>query len=342
MLKLYKFQDEELQRIWQAMYAENQYLFPYSAYAYNAIVRHSELFKPKSWFYKNFFYVYFKGQQPALILPLSLKRGVLYLYGDLVSGAGHLDFIYPPTVSDADFAAALAELLELHPQYTLEVHKLNERSRLNAFFKRQADVLGEQYNFEQWVDRECVKIFLPQGNYDAYFAGLTKNAKQNLHKLYNKLRKNKITYFLKVVHEPVQDKDFLDALIRIYVKRQAEITGRPLNRINIRYLHPVIMAIQQLSEHYTFCIYLNDKPAAFMTGFKSNYQEIVFPWVAMDSAQAALVPGKLMINESVRWCLENREREQIAALDLSRGPERYKFEMGGTQHLNYGYSLHKK
>lgn len=43
-----------------------------------------------------------------------------------------------------------------------------------------------------------------------------------------------------------------------------------------------------------------------------------------------------MISESVKWLQRNTD---INGLDLSRGDERYKYEMGGVNHMNYRFFL---
>ena len=73
-----------------------------------------------------------------------------------------------------------------------------------------------------------------------------------------------------------------------------------------------------------------------MTGFATNYNEIVFPYVAIDSTFATYSPGKLMIGESIKYLQKNTT---IRGLDLSRGDERYKVEMGGVRHYNYRFEI---
>ena len=103
-----------------------------------------------------------------------------------------------------------------------------------------------------------------------------------------------------------------------------------------RYFSALVWAMEALDSHYTFCLFLNHKPAAFMTGFETNYNEIVFPYVAIDSTFGSYAPGKLMIAESIKWL---QEHTQIRGLDLSRGDERYKREMGGICHYNYRFEI---
>ena len=94
--------------------------------------------------------------------------------------------------------------------------------------------------------------------------------------------------------------------------------------------------MKNIASHYTFCFFLNNRLVAFMTGFATNYNEIVFPYVAIDSKYGSYAPGKLMIGESIKYL---QEHTSIRELDLSRGDERYKLEMGGVRHYNYRFEI---
>ena len=91
-----------------------------------------------------------------------------------------------------------------------------------------------------------------------------------------------------------------------------------------------------MEEHYTFCFFLDGSLAAFMTGYLTNYNEITFPMISMNSEYAKFSPGKVMISESVKYLQNNTN---IRVLDVSRGEERYKTEMGGHSHFNYKFSM---
>lgn len=341
MLKLYEFSDTELQGIWKNLYKNNPYLFPYSSYEYNEQVIKYVHFKLQALNWQNLFYVYFVGTIPKLILPLTLRKNKLYLFGELVSGPGALDIIYGTDVNAQDFTAALSELFKLHPLTQLELYKLNERSKFCQFLLDDKSSLGDEYHLRHFVDRECVKVVIPSKDYDDYFQGLTRNSKSNLKKLYNRLEKNNISFALKVVQGPMHDKAFLKDVTRIYVKRELERTHKSfafIHEIKNRYFSALTWAAERLDSHYTFAIYLNGQMGGFTTGFETNFNEIIFPRLAIDSEFSAYSPGKLLINEMVRWCQENH---QVSALDLSRGTERYKFEMGGHKHLNYGFVMEK-
>lgn len=55
MMTMYKWYDPALKQIWQKLYADNSYLFPYSSWEYNEQIYKYMRVKPSSMFQKNFF-----------------------------------------------------------------------------------------------------------------------------------------------------------------------------------------------------------------------------------------------------------------------------------------------
>lgn len=251
-----------------------------------------------------------------------------------MSGAGHLDFIYPQDVSDSDFKAAFDELRILHRGMMMKLDKLNERSRLCEWLRNNMDEEGAKIEGE----KGCYKI--PFGEtYDEYFQQLTKNSKANMKKCYNRINKTGTHMELNVIHGPFSDLHSLKELLQVYTKRQGEIIHRSINfgkYLKNRYLSALTWAMEQLDSQYSFLLYLNGELAAVMTGFEMNDHGIVFPIVAMNSDWQRFSPGKVMIAESVKYLQENTD---IRYIDLSRGEERYKREMGGQKHLNFTCTL---
>ncbi len=344
MLKVYKFTDSKLKEIWDEMYQGNEYLYPYSSWQFNGIILRNLSIKPRAFSMKKLFYVYSNDNGPRIIMPLVIKGNKISLLGEsVVTNVGALDFIYMKNVKNEDFYMALKELMQLYSGYTVELHRVNERSRLCRFFLEAADSFKDDFDVDASIDRECVKILLPS-TYEEYFRALGRNSKSNLKKIYNRMNKNEMPFELKVFKGPLNDKKVLSDLNDIYCKRAAEREHRQVNffyKIKKRYFKAITWATQEMKEHYTFCLYIKNTPAAFMSGFRTNFNEIIFPHVATDSDFAAYSSGKLMISESVKWCQQHPD-EKIAALDLSRGLERYKLEMGGIVHNSYGLYLKRK
>lgn len=339
MITMYNWDNPALQQIWKTLYAHNPYVFPYSSWEYNEQIYKYIKVKPSTLCQKNYFAVYEEDQKPLVLFPLYLKKNTLHLFGENISGAGHLDVLYNTAITAEQWKKALGELQKMFPGKKLLLRMLNERSKLFPFLESMADCRADaMMPVQAEKERVCVKIPFPD-DYEAYEQGLSRNARSNLHKAYSKVRRNQLDINLKVIHGPFKDSELLSDVIKIYTKRESERKHRRMDffpYLKHRYFSALAWAMQTLDSHYTFCLFLNHQPAAFMTGFATNYNEIVFPYVAIDSTFATYSPGKLMIGESIQYLQKNTT---IRGLDLSRGDERYKVEMGGVRHYNYRFEI---
>ena len=91
--------------------------------------------KPSSMFQKNYFLVYEEEKKPLVLFPLYLKKNKLHLFGDNISGAGHLDLLYDEAITTKQFENAFSALKSMFPGNTLELRMINERSKLFKFLK---------------------------------------------------------------------------------------------------------------------------------------------------------------------------------------------------------------
>ena len=337
MITTYKWNSLELKAIWKKLYKDNPCIFPYSSYEYNEqIIKYMKV-KPSTIGQKNYFVVYEEEGKPIVMFPLYVKKNTLHLLGQNISGAGHLDALYDADITPDQWSRALLELKNTFPGKKLQLAMVNERSKLCQFL-RGSNEKQPLPSIKSDMDRVCVKIPFPD-TYEDYEQGLSRNSRSNLHKAYSKIRRNQMDMSLQVVQGPFTDKSLLSEVMKIYTKRESERKHRSMNffpYLKHRYFSALVWAMEALDSHYTFCLFLNHKPAAFMTGFVTNYNEIVFPYVAIDSSFGTYAPGKLMIAESIKWL---QAHTQIRGLDLSRGDERYKLEMGGVRHYNYRFEI---
>lgn len=338
-MTIYNWNSPDLKQIWQKLYADNSYLFPYSSCEYNEQIYKYMKVKPSSICQKNIFLVYEEEQKPLMIFPLYLKKNKLCLFGENISGAGHLDLIYDAAITTKQLDNAFGELKSMFPGKTLELRMINERSKLCSFLQEMASAGADaMLPVKAEEERVCVKIPFPD-DYEEYERGLSRNARSNLHKAYSKVRRNEINMNLRVIQGLFTDKSLLSDTMKIYTKRESERKNRHMDflpYIKHRYFSALVWAMENLDSQYTFALFLNNKMASFMTGFATNYNEIVFPYVAIDSTFSSYAPGKLMIAESIKWLQAN---SSIRGLDLSRGDERYKLEMGGIRHYNYKFNI---
>ena len=340
MIKEFAWDDKELKVVWQKLYRNNKCLTPYSSWEYNDIVYRYKKLKPQTLFQKNYFYVYYENTRPMILFPFSKKRGDLILFGENISGAEYLDFVYDENITDAQMIQALKELKEYHHGTKLKLYKINERAKTYRCLHDNLDILVNDFFIEEGMDRICKKISFPD-DYEDYFQQLTKNSKSNMKKAYNKFKNNGVKMELKVFNGPIDDRKLLRDIFKVNTKRSEEWMHKHrasnfAKYIKNRYFSVTAWSMQKLEEHRTFCFFLDGKLAAFMTGYLTNYNEITFPMISMDSEYAKLSPGKVMISEVVKYLQNNTD---IRVLDVSRGDERYKTEMGGHSHFNYRFSL---
>lgn len=338
MLQEYEFNSPVLKKIWVDLYQKNPYLFPFSSYEYNQQVYAYKKFKLKNYLQKDHFLVYCENGTPLVLLPLTVKKDDIFLFGDDISGCDNLDLVYDKGVGYDSFTKMFQELSLRFPQKILRFYKINERSLLYQYICENQKWLEKQFRLEVEEDRVCVKVLFPK-DYETYFSALSRNCKSNLKKAYNKAVKTDADMNLKVVKGPVSDGQLLSEMMHVYAHRESERKNRSLDYpcyVKNRYFSVLSWAAQHMQSQYTFCLFLHHTLAAFMSGFETNFGEIVFPRVAMNSQFSKYAPGKLMISESVKWLQKNTD---INGLDLSRGDERYKYEMGGINHMNYRFFL---
>lgn len=337
MLIEYDWKSSTLTETWKKLYQENAYVFPYSSREYNEYIFKYKKVKPTTLRQKDHFFIYYAEKEPTrplMVIPVFVKKNKVYIFGENISGAGNLDFIYDKNIADEQIFSALNELGQQFRGMELRLYKINQRSRLYHFFMQHQNELSEQYCMKMEMDRVCVKVMFPD-EYESYFQGLSRNSRSNLHKAYNKAKKTDAEIRLEVIRGPIENKELLSSLMRIYTKRESERKHRKRDFfpfLKHRYFSALTWAMEKMDSHYTFCLLLNNRPAAFMSGFLTNFDEIVFPIVAMDSDFSQYAPGKVMISESVKYL---QEHSTIRGLDLSRGDERYKMEMGGEKHYKY-------
>jgi hypothetical protein len=330
MLKLFKWQDPQLKNIWDDFYQDNLYLSPYSSWEYNNISYNCFKFQTSRWKEKNFFLVEYVKDMAIAIIPLTLRQGKLNIFGDFESG-GALDFIYPPDSKLDVFDNIFSDLRAFFPMHTLCLNKINERSLLYKYLKEKG--------YQHISTRNCVKIQF-NNSYAEYFKGLSKNQRLNINKIFNRLEHDKKEYNLDIKINSLASTIFINDSLCIYNKREGERTHSERTFFSkFRQLHfePITPAIQKMPNNFNVALSLKDAGLiAFLSGFITNSSEVICPRGAMDSTFARYSPGKLLINETIKWLIANTD---IRCLDLSRGEEQYKYEMGGIQHTNYAYEI---
>lgn len=106
------------------------------------------------------------------MFPLYLKKNKLRLFGENISGAGHLDLLYDEAITTKQFENALSELKSIFSGKTLELRMINERSKLFNFLKGMAEAEADaMLPVKAEEERVCVKVLF-NDNYEEYEKGL--------------------------------------------------------------------------------------------------------------------------------------------------------------------------
>ena len=71
-----------------------------------------------------------------------------------------------------------------------------------------------------------------------------------------------------------------------------------------------------------------------MSGLKSKQKEFIVPRLSICDDFSFFSPGMILINEVIKFFIESN---QIHCLDLSQGNEKYKYQMGGINHLTFSF-----
>lgn len=229
MMTMYKWDDPALKQIWQKLYADNSYLFPYSSWEYNEQIYKYIKVKPSSIFQKNYFLVYEEEKKPLVLFPLYLKKNKIHLFGDNISGAGHLDLLYDEAITTKQFENAFSALKSMFPGKTLELRMINERSKLFNFLKGMAEAGADAvFPVKAEEERVCVKIPFPD-SYEEYERGLSRHSRNNLRNAYSKARRDKQDISIQVIRGPFTDKALLSEAMKIYTKRESERKNRRID-----------------------------------------------------------------------------------------------------------------
>jgi len=130
-----------------------------------------------------------------------------------------------------------------------------------------------------------------------------------------------------------------DVIMDIYLTRRGEHekTDSFIHKFYLRHLHYYTVAHRKLDSSYFGILRINNKIAAFWSGFANpNKDYISCPRLALNGDFARCSPGIILLCETAK-VLE--QKTGICKLDLSRGNHDYKMRMGGECYYSYDYLL---
>ena len=270
-----------------------------------------------------------------ILMLAPLKRNIYThaykMLGD-IRGCGETDFLFAPGLSDELKENCVLQFMK-HVRGKIIFRRINSGSCVTKILRNHGYLSSVR-------ETPCVKICFGD-DIDAHIKTLSSSVRQNIRTAYNRMRRDSMSYELKVfVGENIMDSKVGKDIMNIYVKRQKLKYSKHKNLINLpfafvgkfKYSHILHDSISLRRDGNAFhsVLYINGKAVSFMSGFADNRGcRVVIPRLAIDIDYGFYSPGYVMILETMRYLVANTN---IRILDLSRGNEKYKLDLGGTSY----------
>lgn len=345
LLKRYKnIEEEGLQRAWKSFENSGAMVSPFLYYDYMKWIFNGGFLNNRG--YKPFVEcVENEAGETLAIFPMKKKflfGTKIKMLGD-VQGCGCAGGIFSPKLSDSEKEKCIR----------LFFKTLFERGNVRLSRIRE-DSLGYRYMkkiFEQvprLKKQACVAIEFGD-DYEAYLKSLSSSVRQNLRTADNRMRRDGHEWKLRVFlpGEKIDDESFKQ-IMKLYLARlfghyRQNLGANWLRRMKNSYFYNHIkhdtLSLRNNTNACHFILYIDGLPACFMSGFADHKgKKIVVPRLAIDESRRFYSPGYVMIRDAVRYLMENTD---FRTLDLSRGSEKYKLDLGGKIYETISMELKK-
>jgi len=186
-----------------------------------------------------------------------------------------------------------------------------------------------------------VRIIFKNGT-EPYFQSLGRGVKAITRQAWNRIRRDGVTADFSFhssvgIGGAMEAKDARVLLHRchsVYLDRQASRYGHHGLMASLFFLHGSYIPLSVPGERsFVAAFTIDGDVAAYMEGYVNmSRTALEVPRVAINGKFGRYRPGKLLVQETVKWLCAN---SQIRAIDLCRGDEKYKIDLGGTK---YGMS----
>lgn len=327
-----------LEKAWRRLYESNPDLSPFQAYDFNLIAERYSRLSPRRYHLKPVFYEYADDEGDTLLIaPLyvknSLRGKTAFLFGDHMP-ASYSDFIYGMDLGQVDFDGAMAAIAKDLGNPLFCFNKVNESSQLSGFLLRTPTVDC------QVRKNPCVMIPL-SGDYESYWKGMSKSARQNLRTSRNRLRKDGLDCRMRLYVGNPLEPAVMEEIMAIYTKRffgrRYGFLKSVLISFSKRRINPVTIALGRMETAFCSVLEIGGRSAAICTGFGRTGGKMVIPYLSMDESFSSYSPGGLLVEGTVKQLMD---RGEFTAFDLGRGDEPYKTRYGGIKHANFAYTFH--
>lgn len=279
------------------------------------------------------------GGEILMIAPVKRNRcnGTVKMLGD-VKGCGHAGLLFKKQLPD-DRKDECVRLFLGNAGRKMKLRRICGHSRLRAYMEKyMADAVPDTC--------ECVRLRFTD-DIDAHVKKLSPSVRQNLRTAYNRMRRDGVRQELRVyMPGETMDADVWKDVMKIYLRRflgkyKKEKSGNALYKAYKTFYYNNIkhdtISLRKLGNTFHSVLFLNGDVACFMSGFIDHERtKVVIPRLAFNDEYKFYSPGYVLICETMRRLASDGG---IYEIDLVRGIERYKTDLGGEIYNTYSYVL---
>ena len=240
-----------------------------------------------------------------------------------------------------DFLYARRPLSELAEAFRAALHKMSEDG-IKRIGWRYLESDGVTTSLlRAWPHTlietfQNVRIVFP-GGLDGYMRALSVNARANMRKARNRLRRDgrnlSFSFRSSVGIGDGMDGQEARTQVRrcraVYLARQESRYRNSGWLARLFFRHGCYVALSVPGENsFVAALEIDGDIAAYMEGYVNTVRKALeVPRIAMNAEFGRYSPGRLLIVEAISWLCENTD---IRSVDLCRGDERYKLDFGGV------------
>ena len=304
------------------------------------------------------YFVAYNDGKAVMIAPVHIKK-FGFEYKGIGSAAGvyligqwgftdYLNFIYDEF--KAEYAdAIIAEIKKKYPKLHIHFMFIREGNALQNY-------LNEKYEDKCIGKTICVQT-LPHESFEEFHKTMTKYSRQNIRKAFNRENKTNMEIHIEEM-KTVSEKDAKE-FFSIYLGRSVKkntidlkkdgLKGTVLKYFNKKYNDNLKAGL----EKFNYIIYnMVNNPDSYMIGIYNESKKIGFIYgimegediwrniiVCFDEEYSYYTPGRTAYFRFFRDILYADGKGTNMITDMSRGTERHKYELGGTEHYLVNYLI---
>lgn len=299
-----------------------------------------------------------KNGKPTMIAPLHIKsfglsyKGIGDSAGIYIIGkwgfTDYLNFIYDEFDEDC-FNSIMGFVKEKFPNKKFHFDFIIKGNQLESY-------LSQNFSDKVISETTCVQT-LPHDSFDEFHKTMTKYSRQNIRKAFNRENKTDLHTHIeefRQISKAEADEFFAIYLNRSSIKNELNLKKDGLKATVLKYFNKryndrlkknlmksnyVTYNMVNNPDSYMIGIFHNEKKIGFIYGIMegtSIWRNII---VCFDEEYKYYTPGRTAYFRYFRDILYADGKSTDIITDMSRGTERHKYELGGTEHFLRNYIL---